>query len=358
MNMPNDFFAKRLAAIEQEEARRLVVIEEEKAPHTPADKGWREETASDGYDEPPRLPLAPQQPRHPNAPGRAYEFDRHCHDEKAYEAGDQPCAADDKYQNEISHVRRRGRRALVMALFGLAVAGAACAFGYRDMFVNSVPPMLPSIIKASNEPNRIAAATSEPQAKNSDNASQADTAITGSIENLLSHENKPVMIKPPKPRTTPAAGRAMPNQAMPRREAAADPPWPPPAAADRSKRVGQTGAVDVTAQSNRADLAVTPMATDNASSTALVTASVLGGGYAVQVLSERSESKAQAAFQALQAQYPNQLGGRQPIIRRADLGAMGTYYRTLVGPFASAEKATRFCSRLKAAGGDCIIQKH
>jgi hypothetical protein len=100
------------------------------------------------------------------------------------------------------------------------------------------------------------------------------------------------------------------------------------------------------------------MATDNASSTALVTASVLGGGYAVQVLSERSESTAQAAFQALQAQYPNQLGGRQPIIRRADLGAMGTYYRTLVGPFASAEKATRFCRKLKAAGGDCIIQKH
>ena len=50
--------------------------------------------------------------------------------------------------------------------------------------------------------------------------------------------------------------------------------------------------------------------------------------------------------------------GRRPIIRRADLGAMGTYYRTLVGPFASAEKATRFCSKLKAAGGDCIIQKH
>jgi hypothetical protein len=173
MNMPNDFFAKRLAAIEQEEARRLPVIEEEKAPNTPADKGWREETASDGYHEPPGLPLAPQQPRHPNAPGRAYEFDRHCHDEKAYEAGDQPCAADDKYQNEISHVRRRGRRALVMALFGLAVAGAAGAFSYRDMFVGSVPPRLPSTIKASNEPNRIAPAAREPQAKNSDNVSQA-----------------------------------------------------------------------------------------------------------------------------------------------------------------------------------------
>jgi hypothetical protein len=164
------------------------------------------------------------------------------------------------------------------------------------------------------------------------------------------------MIKPPP--TPPVAGRGMPNQAKPRRvAAAADPPQLPRAATDPSKRVGQTSPVDATAQSNRAHLATTPMTTDNASSTALVTASVLGGGYAVQVLSERSESRAQAAFQALQAQYPNQLGGRHLIIRRADLGAMGTYYRTLVGPFASAEKATRFCSELKAAGGDCIIQK-
>jgi hypothetical protein len=66
------------------------------------------------------------------------------------------------------------------------------AFGihknYRGMFVGSVLSMLPSIIKASNEPNRIVAAASEPQAKNSDNASQADTAITGSIENLISRE--------------------------------------------------------------------------------------------------------------------------------------------------------------------------
>jgi hypothetical protein len=35
MNMPNDFFAKRLAAIEQEKAR---AIEEEKAPHAHANR--------------------------------------------------------------------------------------------------------------------------------------------------------------------------------------------------------------------------------------------------------------------------------------------------------------------------------
>jgi SPOR domain len=29
----------------------------------------------------------------------------------------------------------------------------------------------------------------------------------------------------------------------------------------------------------------------------------------------------------------------------------------LVGPFASAEKAAKLCRGLKAAGGDCIVQK-
>jgi hypothetical protein len=33
MNMPTDFFAKRLAAIEQERARRLAPMEEERASH-------------------------------------------------------------------------------------------------------------------------------------------------------------------------------------------------------------------------------------------------------------------------------------------------------------------------------------
>ena len=35
-----------------------------------------------------------------------------------------------------------------------------------------------------------------------------------------------------------------------------------------------------------------------------------GGGYAVQVSSQRSEAEAQAAFRALQAKFPSQLGGR------------------------------------------------
>jgi hypothetical protein len=38
MNTPNDFLAKRLAAIKQEKVQRLAAIEEEKAPHAHANR--------------------------------------------------------------------------------------------------------------------------------------------------------------------------------------------------------------------------------------------------------------------------------------------------------------------------------
>jgi len=82
------------------------------------------------------------------------------------------------------------------------------------------------------------------------------------------------------------------------------------------------------------------------------------GGYAVQVTSQRSEAEAHSAFRALKAKFPSQLGSREPIIHRADLGAKGTYYRALVGPFASAEAAAEMCSSLKAAGGNCLVQRN
>jgi hypothetical protein len=87
-------------------------------------------------------------------------------------------------------------------------------------------------------------------------------------------------------------------------------------------------------------------------------APVTGGGYAVQISSQRSEAEAQSSFRDLQAKYPSVLGGRQPMVRRADLGEKGVYYRAMVGPFASADQATELCSNLKAAGGSCIVQKN
>jgi hypothetical protein len=83
-----------------------------------------------------------------------------------------------------------------------------------------------------------------------------------------------------------------------------------------------------------------------------------GGNYLVQVSSQRSEADARASFRSLQGKYPHVLSGRQPIVRRADLGKRGVFYRAMVGPFANASQANQWCSSLKAAGGQCIVQRN
>jgi len=97
-----------------------------------------------------------------------------------------------------------------------------------------------------------------------------------------------------------------------------------------------------------------PPANETASAAPTATAS---GSYAVQVSSQHSEEEVQSSFRALQAKYPDLLGGREPIIRRADLGAKGIYFRAMVGPLP-ADQANELCSNLKSAGGSCLVQKN
>jgi SPOR domain len=214
---------------------------------------------------------------------------------QAHHVENQRCAADERYQNEVPRMRRR-RLSVVMAIAGLALVGTVGALGYRGIFGGSVRP---SSINVRDEPNTIAPASSQLQAESAGAVSQVGAETTGSIDNLLSH----------------------PKQSVTHSTAA-------------------------------------PIALAKANSTPEVTRPALGRGYAVQVTSERSEIRAQDAFRALQAKYPDQLRGRQAIIRRADLGAAGIRYRALVGPFGSAEIAAKLCSGLRAAGGDCIIRKN
>jgi hypothetical protein len=87
-------------------------------------------------------------------------------------------------------------------------------------------------------------------------------------------------------------------------------------------------------------------------------ASAGGSGTYVQVSSQRSEAEAQAAFRGLQGKYPNQLGGRSVVVKSVTLGDKGTYYRALVGPFASGGEAAQLCESLKSAGGQCVIQRN
>jgi hypothetical protein len=316
------------------ELARLIAQSDTYAARTSAGDRFREEIVSNGYNKSPELPPAPQRPVDLNQLEQAFERDEHLREEQAHDFDDRPCVADERYQNELLRARRRSLT-LLMAISGLALIGSACAFGYRDVFGGSAPPA----VEAINETNRIAPAPVEPQAKRNDNARQAGAATAALIDNTVSpKEQLTTTIVPPK-------------------EAAAESSGHHSSVATASRRAGKSGAMDVTAALNPEHLVGAPNAA-NATSAPAITPLALGRGYAVQVTSERSEGRAQAAFRSLQAKYPGQLSGREPIIRRADLGgAAGIYYRALVGPFASAEIAAKLCSGLKAAGGDCIVQK-
>jgi SPOR domain len=414
----------------------------------PPQRDYQQESAPDRYfsgpatafngfrdDEVYNEPSAPRSQAYvpgPAAVPQSYGADEpEYHDEAEY--------AEDDYYEEAPAPRRRSGLIAVMAILALAVVGTAGAFGYRAMFGGSVLPTLPPIIKASNGPNKIVPAGNDAQA----NAANPRAAASGgSGENLVSREEQPVNMEPPKPArvvsTIPivTGQSSAPGSVAPASGAAAAPnsPWPPsplaapapqsaapmPAApatqaqGDAKKvhtviiRSDQTGASEAapaqapptSAASPAARTAPRPPATPRTSAipsepppagsnaplsivpggetapaaaprtrvaaapTSIATggttaaAAASGGGYAVQVTSQRSEAEAQASFRELQAKYPNQLSGREPIIRRADLGDKGTYYRALVGPFASAEQAAGLCSGLKAAGGSCLVQKN
>ena len=81
------------------------------------------------------------------------------------------------------------------------------------------------------------------------------------------------------------------------------------------------------------------------------------GGFVVQLSATRSESEAQAAFRTMQAKY-SVLGGRQPLIRRKDLGERGIFYAAQVGPFVVKRDADQLCEKLKSAGSTCFVQKN
>ncbi len=78
----------------------------------------------------------------------------------------------------------------------------------------------------------------------------------------------------------------------------------------------------------------------------------------MQVSSQKSEADALASYKVLQGKYSGILGPRAPVVRRADLGDKGVFYRALVGPFGTTDEATQFCVNLQSAGGKCIVQRN
>ena len=109
-------------------------------------------------------------------------------------------------------------------------------------------------------------------------------------------------------------------------------------------------------------MAIAPQSEQPSSRTKVATrtppAVAAGGAYVVQVSAQKTEAEALSSYQSMQSKYPGVLGGRNANIRRADLGDKGVYYRAQIGPFATSEQANTFCTSLKDAGGQCIVQKN
>ena len=81
------------------------------------------------------------------------------------------------------------------------------------------------------------------------------------------------------------------------------------------------------------------------------------GSYFVQLSAERGRDVAQRRFNILQRDHPDLLSDRSPVIKRANLGERGIFYRLYVGPFSNKGGAKNFCTALKRKGTDCLVRK-
>jgi Flp pilus assembly protein TadD len=117
------------------------------------------------------------------------------------------------------------------------------------------------------------------------------------------------------------------------------------------------GSIDASTKTADAGVALLPPRQAVAALPAEATAGGAGSHYLVQITARRSEGDAKASFDVLQARYPAALAGREPIIRRTDLGERGVFFRAQVGPFSTISEGAQLCDELKSAGGECIVRR-
>jgi hypothetical protein len=296
---------------------------------------------------------------------------------------------EDATYDDAPRARRGGGLVTALALIGCAVFGTAGAYAYRSYFANPSSTQPPPVIAADNStPTKIVPASAgDPQ---SINVAQ-DRSASVDKEKIVSKQEEPVALKdlgaqaaprvvlpapvapgqganastePKKIRTvvirpdaSDASGKPVSSQPAAAPRPAAAPAAPKAATASAARNGGPISlepqpSEPAAAPAARTRTAAAPPASTRAAPEATESTA---GGFVVQLSSQKSEAEAQSSFRSLQAKFPNELGDLQPIIRRADLGSKGVFYRTLVGPFASAQEASQFCASYKAAGGQCVV---
>jgi len=331
------------------------------------------------------------------------------HESENYFFDGAPAPTDDRSYDDPPRGRATNGLVTAIVLVGCGILGTAGAYGYRTYYSGARPGDAP-IISADKSPNKVVPAP----AGGDSQSSKSTERLGGSNERVVARQEEPVTLSDPSgPRvvlpapfttsqgpgpsvqaspsgpsssasTEPKKVHTVPirpeggDQVMARPVAGAALPLTPsapsqPTAATRqppaSKPVpapshNSGGPLSLEPQGQAAETAPSyQTATRERAPTAPASGPRLAststsGGYVVQISSQRSEADAQSSFRNLQAKYPKELGDREAIVRRADLGPKGVFYRAMVGPFGSAGDADQFCSGLKAAGGQCIVQKN
>jgi hypothetical protein len=284
---------------------------------------------------------------------------------------------EDELYDDPPPARRRGTLVTALALVGCALLGTVGAYAYRSFSSGPGSTEPPPVITADNStPTKIVPATAgDAQSGKAD----SDRMANADKEQLVSKQEEPVALKdsapataprivPPPPAAAPTQGAAqLPSNgsALPSTEPkkirtvtirpdGSDMSGKPVGMPAPGASQGSAAAAPTTSQ-RPAATPPAPAASGRTQTAAAPTTDSTSPGFVVQLSSQKSESEAMSSFRSLQAKFPNELGGRQPMIRRADLGSKGIFYRTLVGPFASAHEASQFCASYRAAGGQCVV---
>jgi hypothetical protein len=352
----------------------------------------------------------PQQQAAPGYPQEGY-YDDHAHSPQGEEA----------YEEDYAEERPRRSYKLILAGVALVVLGTSGVLGYRALYSggSSGPP---PVIKANMTPSKVAAApsaeasnkqiydrvgdasqgermvsreekpvevkdTSRPSSRpaypgmpTTSNAQDTSMAVAspplptdpgGPPSSAEPKKIRTVTIRPDNGAGSTSAARPIAGQPQPAPRATAAMPLdsvnaPPARSAPNGAAPQGNAPLSLSPQAASAEASARsafpppprPAAAAPAPTRVAAVPPATGGAYSVQISSQRSENEAHASFRSLQAKFPSLLGDRQAIVRRADLGEKGVYYRSMVGPFASVDQAAQFCGSLKSAGGQCVVQRN
>jgi cell division protein FtsN len=100
-----------------------------------------------------------------------------------------------------------------------------------------------------------------------------------------------------------------------------------------------------------------PPAPGDATPPAVAAPVALAPGLYVQLASLPSADDAAATAGRLERSHADVLAGLRPTVQQADLGTRGIWYRVLVGPFESADRAHWLCDALRSQPkpADCLV---